>query len=219
MYKVVLVDDDNAFLELFRKMVYWGKYGFSVCEVFNCASDVIDYIKQNSVDAVITDILMPKMKGTELAEYIYQNYPAIKVVFFSAYRELEYYETAVRYDVVGYINKPVSFTQLEEVLNKLKTVIDKDRNIGNEEFTDEDIIFEREKIFCDWFTNRDNYNKQFKEMLDTVNMSYNVLLTKCMLVVFKIQDIDYQLTNKWNHNEEDFYSAVTRVVFLMVVLM
>ncbi len=128
MYKILLIDDDKSFLEAFYQMLDWSKYGFEVAARLNDGEDALEFIEKNQVDAVITDISMPKVSGIDLAKNIYEKYPKIKVVFFSAFRNYEYATLAVDYDVVGYINKPILFSRIEEVLAKLRAKLDKERD-------------------------------------------------------------------------------------------
>lgn len=60
---------------------------------FKNGSEAIDFLKNNSVDIVITDIKMPKVSGLELAKYVHENMPMTKVVIVSGYGEFEYAAT------------------------------------------------------------------------------------------------------------------------------
>ena len=90
MFKIILADDDSRFVEQFRRIIEWEKYEMQVVAVFESGKEVIEYIEENMVDAIITDISMPEITGVDIAKYVYENNLDIKVMFFSAYRNFKF---------------------------------------------------------------------------------------------------------------------------------
>ena len=123
MFKIVLADDDSRFVAQFKKITEWEKYEMEVVAVFDNGDEVIEYIEDNPVDAVITDISMPEISGIDIAKYVYENNPYIKVMFLSAYRNFRYAQEAFDYGVVGYIVKPISIEELDKNLERLKNLL------------------------------------------------------------------------------------------------
>ena len=124
MYKIALCDDERRSLNLLSKIIDYSAIGFEVAATFTRGKELIEYIKENPLDAVITDIKMPGMSGIELAEIIYREFPKTKVILISAYRDFEYAHTALKYDVVSYITKPITQADFVESLLKLKNLLD-----------------------------------------------------------------------------------------------
>jgi len=60
------------------------------------------------VDLVLSDIVMPRMMGTELAERITARWPKTKVLFMSGYAESPLVRSNVRRDGSNFIGKPFS---------------------------------------------------------------------------------------------------------------
>ena len=58
-----------------------------VCVIINRA---LEYIKNNPVDAIISDVKMPVISGIDLAKICYEEFPDISVILISAYRDFEY---------------------------------------------------------------------------------------------------------------------------------
>jgi len=57
---------------------------------FFCADDVLEYLKENTIDILFLDIDMPKANGFELAKILCDSYPDIVIVFVSSYEEFVY---------------------------------------------------------------------------------------------------------------------------------
>lgn len=79
----------------------------------------IESIERNCPDLVITDIKMPGCDGLELTEYLYHNYPGVKVIILSGYDDFSYAQTAIKYAVKDYIIKPVTPEILSESLQRV----------------------------------------------------------------------------------------------------
>lgn len=78
-------------------------------------------------DVVITDIKMPYMNGLELARYMKQENPGVRILILTGFDEFEYAKEAVHLEIDEYILKPVNADELSECLSRLKSVLDKER--------------------------------------------------------------------------------------------
>lgn len=119
MYKIVLVDDESFTIKSLSKAVKWDKFNFELCGVFTSGFDCLDYIEENGIDAVMSDIRMPQMDGIELSKKILEKNPNVKIVLTSAYRDFDVALEAVRLKVFDYIIKPFDCRTIEEMLKKL----------------------------------------------------------------------------------------------------
>lgn len=205
MYKLIIADDDTNFLKHFYKLVDWQKYDFEVVGMFDNGASVVEYITKNSVDAVITDILMPKKTGVDIAKFVYQRYPNIKVVLFSAYKKFDYAVEALAYDVVGYITKPLSFAQLEETFDKLNKCLSK-KSYTNR-FISDDLIKARKNLANRYFSDSDDELSGGEDVLNGISE-----FSPCCIMYFKISDYDNYIKNKWKHGKEHFLEAFMRII-------
>ena len=105
-YKLILVDDEKLALENFESMVDWKKWNIEITGAFLKAHEAIEFIENNKVDAIISDIKMPGMNGVEFAKYIHANFPEIVFVMISGYESFEYAKDALKYNVIEYLLKP-----------------------------------------------------------------------------------------------------------------
>ena len=71
-------------------------------------------------DVVFTDVRMPVMDGLEMIRALTQSKAhGCSFVIVSAYSDFEYTRQAIRYGVIDYILKPVTFEDVEAVLYRL----------------------------------------------------------------------------------------------------
>ena len=109
MYKLIIVEDESQMNHQLTKILDWENIGFEIVATFENGADAIDYINKNHVDAVLTDIRIPIISGVELAKICYTAHPHIKFVFISAFRNFEYARSAIKYNVIDYITKPLTY--------------------------------------------------------------------------------------------------------------
>ena len=128
MYRVLLVDDEALTREAISENIRWQELGFELIASCENGRQAMEVIRQNTPDLVLTDICMPYVDGIELARYIYENCPDTRTVIISGYDEFEYAKQAVRYQVMEYILKPITPTELTDVLLKAKEKLDETRS-------------------------------------------------------------------------------------------
>lgn len=131
MYKVLLVDDEVLIREAISEIINWNKLGYELVGICQNGKEAKEFISNNSVDMVLTDICMPVVDGIELCEFIYHNFPEISIIIFSGFDEFEYAQKAIKYNVEEYILKPVTAAELSEVLLKVK--LNRDKKFEKEE--------------------------------------------------------------------------------------
>ncbi|MDO4965187.1 MAG: response regulator [Lachnospiraceae bacterium] len=120
MLKVLLVDDEPFILQGLKVLLNWDALG---CEIISTASnglEAYEYIKNNQVDLVITDIKMPEMNGLEFLKNIRENgYSDLEVIILSGYKDFEYAMEGMKYGCAGYVLKPVEGEELTSLIKKI----------------------------------------------------------------------------------------------------
>lgn len=127
MYRLIIVDDEPNTCEILKDFIEEELTGFVVAGSFSDGKQAWEYIQNNQVDCVITDIRMPNMDGIELASNIYHSKSDIKVILLSGYRDFEYACQGIKYGVADYQLKPIDYDKLLEVLIKLGEQMDESR--------------------------------------------------------------------------------------------
>ena len=64
--RVLVVDDDKLARKGLISIMNWEKYGFEVVGDVQNGSKALEFLKDNMVDVVFTDIDMPEIDGIEL---------------------------------------------------------------------------------------------------------------------------------------------------------
>ena len=208
MYKIIIADDDVKFLEQFKRITDWEKYDMSVAASFDNAEDVLDYVKNNIVDAIITDIAMPDMTGLDIAKYIYDNYPDVKVMLFSAFQSFKYAHEALEYGVVGYMTKPIYFEKLYKNLEKLKQILDSKKGDG---FLSDEQINKRSEFAKEFFKMDNSYKTVVQGMLDRINLPYNIIYMPSAIVSYKIENSGEYMEKVWKHGSTALSETIKRI--------
>lgn len=124
MYRVMLVEDDEAVRYVYSRMNVWEKCGFQIAAEAGNGLQAMEEINKNPVDVIFTDIRMPFMDGITLMKKILENQPNMLFVFISSYNEFEYAREGLRLGAVDYIVKPMGQTDLEPVLVRVGELLD-----------------------------------------------------------------------------------------------
>lgn len=178
MYKLAICDDEKRTLNQLSKIIDWNSFGFEVTATFSNGSDALEYIQKYGLDAVISDIKMPVMDGIELAKRIHSDYPEIKVLLISAYRDFEYAHSAIKYDVVSYVTKPITQSDFSEALLKLKKALDSAhprRMLGED--ADFSIINDNDKLLPEYIQNALNFiNEHYADDISLDDVAQNTFI-------------------------------------------
>lgn len=119
MYQVLVADDES--LSRSRLVRYLRAIpGVAVAADVRDGALAAEFVRQNAVDAVITDIRMPNMDGLELTEFLTNNRPEIGIALVSGFNELEYARAAMRFGVDQYLIKPIHQEMVQQIVDQLK---------------------------------------------------------------------------------------------------
>lgn len=117
---LLLVEDEAAVRASVRRLLEW--HGYTVIEARNGAEALRIYqAREDEIELVLTDILMPEMGGHELVEELRSRRPELRVVFMSGYAERALTSIGAVLPGTGYLEKPFTvetlMRRLREVLN------------------------------------------------------------------------------------------------------
>ena len=117
---ILLVEDEQAIRGLMRTMLKMK--GYTVLE----ASDGVEALSlfrgnEDRIDLVITDVVMPRMSGRELASRIATDRPRTKVLFMSGYSEEAVLYQGIFQSGTAFLQKPFS---PDSLTRKVREVLD-----------------------------------------------------------------------------------------------
>lgn len=122
MVKLILVDDEQLFLNSLARYITAQMPDFEICGCFHNGKDALAYMQAHNVDIMITDVNMPEMDGLALVREAYLHFPSCTSVILSGYSEFEYARTAIKYHVSQYLLKPVDYRELKSCLEELRGI-------------------------------------------------------------------------------------------------
>ena len=109
--KILIVDDDIMMRKIIKLML--EKLGYQVI-VASSPDEAIDLFKKekNSIDLLLTDVMMPGMNGNELKKRVEKIMPGIKTLFISGHtlKTISYYGVAGK--GIHFLQKPFTLSNL-----------------------------------------------------------------------------------------------------------
>jgi len=113
---ILLVEDNEALLNLFKvQLAELGYKILSATGAFWALEINEDY--EDTIDLLLTDVIMPGMSGIELAKAVRESRPDMKIIFMSGYAG-EAKKTGGLPDDATFLQKPVNFNHLASVLRE-----------------------------------------------------------------------------------------------------
>lgn len=114
--KIAAIDDEIHVLERLERMIIHNPQ-IDCCGLFDNPSKLLDFVKNNNIDAIFMDIEMPIINGLDLCEKVMEINENIDIVFLTAYNN--YAIEAFEVNAVDYITKPLSEERLQKTLKRL----------------------------------------------------------------------------------------------------
>ncbi len=118
--EVILVAEDESIL---REMIArtLRNEGYTVIEAKD-GTEAIELGRSDTADAIdllLTDVIMPKVRGMDVARQLRRNYPEMKVLYVSGYTAPEFRSLDISDEYSAYLQKPFSSTRLLRTIAEL----------------------------------------------------------------------------------------------------
>ena len=183
---ILIVDDHPMVLEGMKALLSNFEY-MNVIGTATNAFETMDKLKNQQVDIVIADINLPEVSGIELTARIKKEYPIIKVLAMSTFKERSYISQMIKNGASGYLVKSASKDEIEAAIQSAsegKLYLSLDINsidLHSEMAPDVPVVSRREKevlqLIVDGLTNPQIADKLFIS-LHTVDSHRKNLLAK-----------------------------------------
>ena len=166
-FKLLVVDDEAIMRKGIANFIDWDSLDCNVAGTAGNGIEAIEFIKTNSVDIVITDIKMPVADGLDVAKFIYENKPEIKLILLTGYADFEYAQTTIKYNVSAFILKPTNKKELlEAIQDAQKQIVTSKKRSSTAK---EELAFLKDQLLQE-MTNSD-YLPSFQERLSNLGIS------------------------------------------------
>jgi PAS domain S-box-containing protein len=115
---VLLVEDETAVREATKRML--RKFGFQVVEAKNAQDAMLLWDREGqTVDVMLTDVVMPSMGGADLARTLRARRPELRVVFMSGYTQGTLELSSLDEVATRFLPKPFTSDQLVGTIKDL----------------------------------------------------------------------------------------------------
>jgi DNA-binding NarL/FixJ family response regulator len=86
----------------------------------NSGTEMLQLLKENKIDVLLTDVMMPNMNGQQLAKAVKQLYPTTKIIALSMSGEATTVEAMINdADISGYLLKQTNIVELANAIEKV----------------------------------------------------------------------------------------------------
>ncbi|MCD6581906.1 MAG: PAS domain S-box protein [Desulfuromusa sp.] len=117
---ILVVEDETALLDITTSMLTESGYRVLSAQGPFAAIQLAEKYKE-PIHLLLTDIVMPKMNGVELSDYLIKIEPEIKVLYMSGYPREHFSQLKQRNTTVQLLKKPFS---LHKLTQKVREVLD-----------------------------------------------------------------------------------------------
>jgi CheY-like chemotaxis protein len=117
---ILFVEDEESVRELVRD--YLAGTGYHVLEAVDGVQALeVAAAHQGAIQILVTDVVMPRLSGRELATRMAAQRPNIKILFISGYTDDSIFRHGVLEGGVAFLQKPFN---LKDLAHKIRQVID-----------------------------------------------------------------------------------------------
>lgn len=120
MIKILLVDDHTIIRMGVRKVLAEVK-DFEVIAEANSGERALELARENTIDVVLMDIIMPGIGGFEATRRLLQKNSELKVIVLSVLTETLYPYHFVRIGVKGYLTKDCGANEIVKAIYKVNS--------------------------------------------------------------------------------------------------
>lgn len=128
MYRLLIVEDEQIERDGLKNLIDWSSFGIIVTGAVESGEEALEYIINDKVDILITDIKLTGISGIDLAEKVSVIRSNIKVIIVSCMEDFEYAKKAIDLGTYAYISKPIDNDELKHAITKVTEVFAGEEN-------------------------------------------------------------------------------------------
>ena len=115
---ILVVDDEDMVLQFVKDVI--EDLGYIILLSTN-AEDALAILKNKNgkIDLLLTDIILPTMKGHELGKLTSEEYPEMKILYMSGYISPAIPDELIKNNQQSFIQKPLNHFKLSKEINRL----------------------------------------------------------------------------------------------------
>lgn len=200
MITIALADDHKMFAKGIESLLE-EEEDFQILGVFHNGVDLMDFLKNNRVDIVLTDMNMPQMDGSAVIEAVKKALPGIKVIVLSMYDDEVIYDKCIRLGADAYVLKGSDPDELIYTIREVKE--------GNYIQDFKKVIFQQEESnYPDYYKERFKLSRRELEILRLIK---DGKMNKEIAQILSLSQFTVESHRKKIHNKLGVSSAVELV--------
>lgn len=162
MFRLLIADDEPLMRRGIRNLIDLSNLGIKEIFEAETGEEALQIFEEIRPEIVLLDINMPKIDGLTAAKKIKQIAPNTKIAIITGYNYFDYAQTAIKIGVEDYILKPISKSDISEIIAKLVYLLQVDKkNLETERLLQR--ILKREE----GDESRDNYRELIQNMMES----------------------------------------------------
>lgn len=146
--KIFLVDDHKIFVEGVANLLS-DQSDLTIVGWTYDGNSAIEFLRENPIDIVLTDIQMPGMTGIELTQKIKEEFPHIRIIALSMFDKKEIVQELISAGAEGYLLKDIEKSELLTAIRKVASgeyyYSSSIAGILMKSITEKDLLTKREK--------------------------------------------------------------------------
>jgi len=128
--KILLLDDDQDFLDLYREMLSHHLPSLPDVRTANSGARALSMLESETYTLLICDLNMPKMDGLQVLGIAARKYPKLRLVVLTAIREEQFRTRAYAMGVDQYWIKPESDQEIGLFMESIETLLERESHGG-----------------------------------------------------------------------------------------
>ncbi|MGD6858226.1 response regulator [Bacillus infantis] len=118
MIKAIIAEDDYRVADIHEQFIEKINGIECIGKALN-AAEALKLLEETEADLLLMDIYMPDELGSSLLPRIRESFSNIEVIMITASNEKQMVEESLRYGVIDYMIKPVTFERFSEAIRKV----------------------------------------------------------------------------------------------------
>lgn len=115
---VLVVDDEPTILDVLEHFLTLERYRALKA---GTAEDAIEMLKEEKIDVVVTDVMLPGQSGADLLKHVKENYPTLPVIMITGHSGSHTTKEFMAMGADGYFTKPFNNQELIYTLRNCLT--------------------------------------------------------------------------------------------------
>lgn len=182
----MIADDEAIIREGIRSVIQWEELRLVLAGEAEDGEEALELTLAHEADIVLVDLSMPIMNGLILIRQIRERLPACKMVIITGHDEFAYAQEAIKFEVAGYILKPINPEHLNQVLASVISKLDNDhaqnqlmRNASRQIEKHIDVL--RDRFCMEWMSGELSLD-EIREQLLFLELPQKNLSAVCVLL-------------------------------------